>query len=305
MVRQPVLEKVLELVRQTQQHIARLGRAGLMRRGERSFEPAVVDHRDHRRGQHTDGDAGPREAANRLDAAIRRGGTRFQLARQVGVQRGARHEHLDQPARRHRPEDVDVALDQRRLGDQPDRLAELGTHLKHRARDLPVTLHRLVGVGVGADRNRFAHIGRARQLGAQQFRRVALGKQLRLEVQPRRQAPVRIARPRIAIHAAMLATVVRVDRLVERNVRRLVARNDRLGQLRRDGGDRCGRLVFATHLGIFQAAPAVVDLLARMRVEAHQRRELRAAALERGSCRRVAHAWLPVPCNAGVRAAAR
>ena len=290
MVRQPVLEQVLELVRQAQQHIARLGRAGLVRGGERGFEPAVVDHRDHRRGQHADRNAGPRKAANGLDAAIRRGGTRLQLACEIGVERGARHEHLDQPARGHRPEDVDVALDQRRLGDQPHRLAELGTHLQHRAGDLPVALHRLVGVGVGAYRNRLAAIGRARQLRAQQPGRVALGEQPGLEIQPRRQAPIRIARPRIAIHAAMLATVVRVDRLVERNVRRLIARNDRLGQLRRDGGDRGGRPVFATHLGLFQAAPAVVDLLARMCVEAHQRRILRAAALERRPCRYVAHA---------------
>ena len=83
---QPVLEQLLQFVRQADQRVIGLGGASLMRGGQRSFQVFVVDHRDHRRGQYADGNTGRRQTPNRLDAPVRRRCARLQLARQVRIE---------------------------------------------------------------------------------------------------------------------------------------------------------------------------------------------------------------------------
>ena len=115
--------------------------------------------------------------------------------------------------------------------------------------------------------------------------------------------------PRVAVDAAVLAAVVRIDRLRERDVRRVVARDDRArlldrhrglqrrqrvvvgGVAERSGaGPRPGFLVRDVFAGRAQRevgwrkggrAPAVVDPLARLPAEAVLRIERGAAAVDR------------------------
>src|SRR5262249_5994528 len=77
------------------------------------------------------------------------------------------------------------------------------------------------------ERNRADDVARRRELVAQQLDRVRLVEDLRLEVSPGRQVEVGVRWPRVAIDAAVLAAAVRIDRLTEADVGRLVARDDR------------------------------------------------------------------------------
>src|SRR5690606_39594720 len=85
-------------------------------------------------------------------------------------------------------------------------------------------------------------VAAAAELGAQQLRRVRLGEQPALEIEPRREIVTGVARPREAIDAAMLAAAIGVDRAVEADIGRLVAGDDRPWPLDGDGGAQRRRL---------------------------------------------------------------
>src|SRR4051794_39444888 len=84
-----------------------------------------------------------------------------------------------------------------------------------------------------------------------------------------------MARTREAVDAPVLAALVRIDRLIECDVRRLVARNDVLRLVREElrGGLRVRRRIFT---------PAVIDDLACLRLEAAGRIRQRAATFDDG-----------------------
>jgi hypothetical protein len=64
-------------------------------------------------------------------------------------------------------EQVEVAQDQRRLGDDGHRMARFGQHFEDAARDAQPAFHRLPGVGVDAQRHRPADVAGLGQFGAQ------------------------------------------------------------------------------------------------------------------------------------------
>ena len=107
-------------------------------------------------------------------------------------------------------------------------MARVEANLQHLPRDPVSPLYRLVGIGIGAHRDRARAIGGLGQRRAQQIGRRGLGEQLRFEIQPRRQVVVSMGRPREAIDAAMFASAIGVDRAVEGNVGRAVEAEDRL-----------------------------------------------------------------------------
>ena len=144
----------------------------------------------------------------------------------------------------------------------------------HRARHSPFALDRLVGIGVGAEGDRIAAVAGLRELGAQQCGGVGLRIEFRLEVESRRQVEVRVRRPCIAIDAAVLAALVWIDRLRERDVGRRVGRDDRAGALDRDRRPQRWRCVVA---GVRRRLPAVVARLARVDPETVRRVERGAA----------------------------
>src|SRR5258706_428858 len=100
-----------------------------------------------------------------------------------------------------------------------------------------------------------------------------------------------MARPRIAIHAAVLAALVRIDRPLERDVRRVVARDDGPRVLNRDDGPERRRLVA---LVARRRVPAVIDHLARIATGA-------VAGIERGAA--TINSWGLVPLPSPKRAA--
>src|SRR5215472_2174058 len=99
-------------------------------------------------------------------------------------------------------------------------------NLEDRARDSHVALVRLVGVGVDAELDGLAHIAGARELGLQDFRGVGLVEKACLEVESRRKAQVRVGRTRKAEGASCGASSIRIDGLIESNIRRIVRRDD-------------------------------------------------------------------------------
>jgi len=126
-------------------------------------------------------------------------------------------------------------------------------HLQRGAGQPPFLLHRLVRVGIAADVDRLHRVARLRQLRAQHFRQVGLGAQLRFEIQPRRQIQVAVRRTREAIDAAVLAAAVRIQRLLERDVGRVVVRDHAARTL-------FGHLGARTRCGFVQhgALPAII-----------------------------------------------
>src|SRR5690606_1047927 len=94
------------------------------------------------------------------------------------------------------------------------------------ARDAVVALDGLVGVGIDAQRDRAAAVTGLRQLDPQLLRRVGLGVQAGFEIQARREVQIGVRGAREAVHAAVLAAAVGVDRLAEADVGGLVAADD-------------------------------------------------------------------------------
>ena len=155
---------------------------------------------------------------------------------------------------------VEVAFDQRGFGDDGQRVFALGQHLEDLPRDLPIALDWLVRIGVGAERDRRTAIGWPGQFRAQQLCRIRLGKQLRFEIQARRQVEVAVRRPCIAIDAAMLAAAIGIQRLIKRQVRRGLSLEDTFRVLdRHRGAERWQFFV--------RRIPAVVEMFARHLLE--------------------------------------
>jgi hypothetical protein len=122
----------------------------------------------------------------------------FHVSRQHLVERGHRQEDLGRLRLAMSPKDVDVARDQVVLGDDADRIVEIGEHLQDRPRDLELALDRLVGIGVGAHRHHVGPILRRSELGFEQFRRLGLEQDLGLEIEAGRQAEIGVRRTREA-----------------------------------------------------------------------------------------------------------
>ena len=93
--------------------------------------------------------------------------------------------------------------------------------------DAILPLDRLIGVGVGAERDDARAIFRRREFAFQQRRGAVLDEQLALEIEARGKAEIGVARPREAIEAAVLAAAIGIDRAVEGNIGEFVAGDDR------------------------------------------------------------------------------
>ena len=172
-----------------------------------------------------------RIAASRFSGRGARGSRR---RARPGSRVGKRDRDEDEVPRRHLGEDVEVAQDEIGFRGDADGMARLPQHLQHRAGDAVLALHRLIGIGGGAERDRLRTVARRRELAGQQPGRVRLGEDPRLEVEPRRQAEPGMGRAGVAVDAAMLAAAIRVDRPVERDVRRGVAGDDPVGSFSGD-----------------------------------------------------------------------
>jgi hypothetical protein len=109
-------------------------------------------------------------------------------------------------------------------------------HLQAPAHDLPFGFNRLVTIGISAKSYRCRDMPFLRQFGMEQRRGIGFRKQPAFKVQPRRQVMIGMRRPRITINAAMLTAAIRIDRFIEGDVGRVVARKDRPGAFNRYRG---------------------------------------------------------------------
>ena len=147
-------------------------------------------------------------------------------------------------------------------------MASVEAHFEHLPRDPIPRLDRLVGIRIGPHRNRLGAVFGFGQRGAQQIRRVGLGEEPGLEIQPWRQVVIGMRGPREAVNAAVLAAAIGVDRPVEGHVGRLVEAEDRLrvllGNLRAQFHRRAP---FETGQLLYIVAPVAIHL-ARSEAEA-------------------------------------
>src|SRR5690349_14945432 len=87
---------------------------------------------------------------------------------------------------------VKVALDQRVLGHEGARVVAFSQKLQRGTGEAPLFLHRLVRVSIAADVDRADLVVRLGQLRAQHLGEIALGTDLRFEVEARRQVEVAV-----------------------------------------------------------------------------------------------------------------
>ena len=279
MLLEPVLEQGVHLPGQAQ-HDAE-GTAGASIGGglQDALELGLVEERDDRRHAHAHRHTRAGQRFDRAQPALRCRCTRLELARQHAIQRGDRHINGGHVLRGHGRDEVEVALDEARLGDDRKRVAGLRQHLDHLARDAQAALHRLVGIGDGADVEMQRRIALGRQRLAQAFCRIHLGHDARFEVQPGRQVQIAVRGARVAVDAAVFATAVRVDREIKADVGRVVARQDAacvfLEDLRAGRGVVFGRC-------LLERAPAIVKRRPGICAETMLQGPHRAAALECG-----------------------
>src|SRR6185436_13466295 len=118
-------------------------------------------------------------------------------------------------------EDIPIAHDHGRLGQDRERVAGLGERLRDALREPVAALARLVRFGVRAERDRLAGPGGLPQVGAEALDRVDLHHDALLEVAAAVESEVLVRRPREAVRAGVRAAAVRVDRVPERHARAL------------------------------------------------------------------------------------
>ncbi len=214
---QPGEEDVLHLVAEVEGYAAQEGRAGLAGSldDRADLVGAVVDA-GHQWGDEDAGvDAAPAQLGDRVEASAGAGGVRLGRAPRVLVE--GRHREVDRDGQvlRHPLVDVDVAHDQRRLGQHRDR--RLG--LLQRRQDLrhhPVAaLDPLVGVGVRTQRHQLPLPARPRQLRPQPLRHVDLDDDLALEVPAGVEIQIGVSSSSEAKNASMSTSSVLVDRVAE------------------------------------------------------------------------------------------
>ena len=149
-------------------------------------------------------------------------------------------------------------------------MASFIEHFENAAHDFVFALDRLIGIGVGADRDHARLVTGRGQFLLQQIRRIRLDQQPGFEIEPGRHSEKRMRRPREAVDAAMLAAAIGIDRTVEADVGRVVAGDDLARGIERHGGLERRQIV--------EALPAVVERHPRLGLEPAAGVGLRAAA---------------------------
>ena len=262
--REPFQEERPHLERQTQQHVARAACASIARRFEDRFHLVVGETGDDGRHHHAYRHSCRAERAHRLQPLCRRGRARLHGAGEAAVERRDRERDRREPAPCHAREDVRIAGDQRRLGDDADGMLVAVEHLEHAPCQRETAFGRLVGVGVRAHRDHPAFVAGTCQLALQLGGRIVLGEDAALEILPRREAEKGVGGARVAIDAAVLAAAIDVDRTVEAEIGRGVARDHRAAGI----GSHLGA---ERRLGFVDGAPAVVERVAQVALVAPAR----------------------------------
>ncbi len=167
MLFQPLGEEILQLVRQAQQDIRRITCTCLFGRLQQPLHFTVSKYRNDRRKKRRHRYPRLAQTPDRLQPTLGSGCARLESARQIPIQRGEGDRHVHQIALGHRGQDIQVALDQRRLGDDGNGMIGLTQHLQALAGDAELFLRRLIGIGIDTDRHRRTGVTAPAQLLAQ------------------------------------------------------------------------------------------------------------------------------------------
>ena len=194
-------------------------RTGLERRPHHLFElvEIVGQARQDRCHEHAAGDAHVGEPRQRLEAAGRRRRARLGHAPHVLVERADRERRAEQAATGRVREDVSIAHDHGRLGEDRERVTGRRERLGDTAREPVAALARLVRVGVRAERDRVTRPLRVGELGAEAFDGVDLDDDALLEVLAAVEPEVLVGGACEAVRARVAAAAIRVDREPERH----------------------------------------------------------------------------------------
>ena len=213
---------------QAHQDVARPARPGCGRRFQNGGDLLVVQAGDDGRGHHPAGDTGGAQFTQRLEPPPRGRGPWLHSRRQRGGDRGDREVDAAGLESVELHEQVEVAGDQVVLRDDRHRVAELGQDLQTAPRDPELSLDRLVRVGDAGEHDDLGFPARAQERLSQQFRRTVLDQYPALEVQSGGETEVLVRGTGVAVDAAVLAAAVGVQAVLEADVGRVVAREDRL-----------------------------------------------------------------------------
>lgn len=188
----------------------------------------VIDLRDDRHHQDPHRHPGGGQSPHRCHApSRRRRRPGLHHPGKVSVQGGDAHGHRTQIALGHRRENIPIAQHQGRFRNNGKRVIDAVQHLDQATGNQPLPFNRLMGIGVGAKGNRRNLISGLALFFFEQRRRIGLGEQLGLEIEPRREAQICMGRPGEAVDAAMLTPPVGIDRPIERGIRQIVAGDQR------------------------------------------------------------------------------
>ena len=178
-------------------------------------------------GRHQNGHRNPRrgQGFHGLEPAARLRRPRLHPAGELAVKRRYRHDHARAADLRELRENVGVAGDESAFGDDPDGISKLKEDLETFSRYSEAPLRGLVAVRDPAYRHGLGSPPGRGELRPQKLRRVFLDEYLRLEVEPGRQSQVLVRRPRVAVHAPVLAAPVGIHARAERHVGAVVSRN--------------------------------------------------------------------------------
>ena len=256
---EPVAEQRRHLARQAQRD--RRGRhgAGIARRFEDRLQLVIGERRDHRRGHYPDRDAGPGQPGDAGKPPGRGRHPGLERAGQAGIERRHRDTDGGEAVGGQARDQVDVALDQRALGGDQHRVAEVAEHFEQTPHQRIALLDRLVGIGIGAEGERRRPVAGGGKLACERLGGAGAGDEAGFEIQPRRQAEKGVAWPGEAVDAAVLAAAIGVDRAVETQIGRGVAGDHPARPLLGDLG--------AERRQFLGDVPAVMDRLARIGLE--------------------------------------
>src|SRR5439155_5513189 len=196
---QALLENLLHRSRQAEEDEARPPRSGRVRRLEDAGDVRVGQSGDHRRDVDAHIEPRRRQALDGLHPALRRGDVRFDGVRMASVPDGDADADGNARVLLQLLKDVQVALDQRRLRDDPGWIPVLGADLEASAGEPVARLERLVAVGDAGEDDQLAFPGWALERLPQQLRRLRLDRDLALEVRPGAEPEVFVSRPGIAV----------------------------------------------------------------------------------------------------------
>ena len=220
---QPLHEDAAHLAAQVQRDAADPRRPGLPRHPQDLLDltRVVVDARHQRRDEDPRRDARPVELGHRLQPRARVRRVRFTGPPCLLVDRGHGEVRADVRDVGDLLHEIQVAQQQRRLGQDRARVGRIAQRLPDPPHELVAALDPLVRVGVGPHRDVLALPRRPRELDAQHLGHVDLDHDLLLEVAASVEVQVGVGWAGEAVKAGMAASAVGVDRPAEGHPRAL------------------------------------------------------------------------------------